>query len=300
MMARRSRRRRQRARVAAARRFNIAGFLRNERNRKIVRLGCWGLVVATALTGVMFAATRTEAYVLRELARSGEQPSLSFPNLPEQLDRLARDDLTESAADLLTRDWNADSLCRDLATRLAEVGWIAEVHTVRRADGTRFEVDARYRIPFAMVRRPNGFSFVDGDGVRLPGTYRFDPTWMIIQGVQEPAPESGKLWPGDDIRAAVEVIRVLAGEPFASQVTAVLVENFGSKGHSKRIPIELATDRAGGRIRWGSAPGAELVENSVNQKLAILRENFRRTGRVDAGHPVIDISIFPDRFTIPG
>ena len=39
--------------------------------------------------------------------------------------------------------------------------------------------------------------------------------------------------------------------------------------------------------------------NSVAEKLAILTENYRQTGRADAGHAVIDISLYPDRFTIP-
>ena len=64
--------------------------------------------------------------------------------------------------------------------------------------------------------------------------------------------------------------------------------------------VELATDRAGGRIRWGSAPGLEIEENLPGQKLALLRQNFINTGRADADHPVIDVSTFPDRFTVPG
>ena len=94
------------------------------------------------------------------------------------------------------------------------------------------------------------------------------------------------------------MISLLGAEPYAAQLTAVLVDNFRSPSRAGRCPIELATDRAGGRIRWGSAPGTELAENSVDEKLAILRENFRSTGRADAGHAVIDISLFPDRFTI--
>lgn len=44
----------------------------------------------------------------------------------------------------------------------------------------------------------------------------------------------------------------------------------------------------------------ELEENGAGQKLVLLRKNYLDTGRADAGHVVIDVSVFPDRFTIPG
>jgi hypothetical protein len=121
-----------------------------------------------------------------------------------------------------------------------------------------------------------------------------------VQGVGRPPPESGARWQGKDLQAALAVLTALRQEPFGSQITGVLVENFGGRVDPMRSHIELATDRAGGRVRWGSAPGQEIEENSVEQKLAILRANFRDTGRADAHHPVIDVSTFPDRFTIPG
>ena len=46
--------------------------------------------------------------------------------------------------------------------------------------------------------------------------------------------------------------------------------------------------------------GFEVEENLAPQKLALLRQNYAQTGRADAGHAVIDISTFPDRFHIPG
>ena len=81
------------------------------------------------------------------------------------------------------------------------------------------------------------------------------------------------------------------------KVPAIL---YGGRRDPRACHIELMTDQAGGRIRWGSAPGSELEENGVQQKLALLRENFSKTGRVDARHAVIDVSTFPDRYTIPG
>jgi len=62
----------------------------------------------------------------------------------------------------------------------------------------------------------------------------------------------------------------------------------------------LTTDQNGGTIIWGSAPGQELEENTAAQKLAILRSNYARSGRLDSQYRVIDVSVFPDRFIVPG
>ena len=62
---------------------------------------------------------------------------------------------------------------------------------------------------------------------------------------------------------------------------------------------QAARGGAGGRIIWGSAPGAEIEENTVAEKLELLRSNYRRFGRADAGRGVIDVSVHPDRIITP-
>jgi hypothetical protein len=272
----------------------------NERSRRRVVLGTVIPLVGLAVAyGGWLLTTRVEARV-EEMLLARVTPSLEFVDLPAELADLAEGDLRASVADLLQRDWTDDQLCRDMASRFATVGWVQQVHHVRRTSEGRFELSCRYRSPFAMVQQGNEFLLVDAAGVRLPGTYQYDSTWQLIQGVAQPAPSSGSRWEGQDLQAGLAVIAALAWEPFADQITAVLVDNHDGRSDPKAGHLELATDRAGGRIRWGSAPGEELEENGVERKLAILRENFRRTGRADARHPVIDISTFPDRFTIPG
>ena len=89
-------------------------------------------------------------------------------------------------------------------------------------------------------------------------------------------------------------------ETFAMHITSVSVKNYAGRSNPRASHIELVTDRAGGRIRWGSPPGFELEENTLTQKLAILRANYAQTGRADAHHDIIDISIHNDRYTVPG
>ncbi len=92
---------------------------------------------------------------------------------------------------------------------------------------------------------------------------------------------------------------MILDQPYAGQVVAVSMHNYRGREDPYRSHIELVTDSGGNRILWGSAPGEELEENSAEQKLRILAENFRRHGRIDAHEPRIDISVFPSRFLIP-
>jgi len=243
---------------------------------------------------------RLNAHVDRLLLRDRPDPVVEFVDLPKELVTLANYDLHSSLFDLLGREWTDDRLCGEMATRIARVGWVSRVNFVRRTGGGRFEISCRYRLPAALVEQGDRFFLADAEGVRLPGVYVHNPAWRLIEGVSKPAPPPGVRWDGDDLRAGLAVLAAVQREPFGRQIVGVVVDNFGGRRDPRTCQIELMTDRAGGRIRWGSAPGSELEENGVQQKLVLLRENFRKTGRVDAQHAVIDVSTFPDRYTIPG
>lgn len=269
------------------------------RGRWFRHVGVTVLALTILAAGAM-AVTRLQSHVDRQLVESYDHATLTFVDRPSQLVDLIRSDLIADVSDLMTREWTDDHLCRDLAERLEASAWVSLVNFARRTGDARIEVSAEYREPAALIQLGDEFRLVDFEGVRLPGTYLYNPAWKIIQGLSEPPPEPGQVWTGDDLIAGLDVLGVLANEPFSDQVTAVLVDNFGGRRDRHASCIELSTDRAGGRIHWGSAPGMEIAENRVDQKLAILRANFQQTGRVDAGHPIIDITTYPDRFTIPG
>jgi len=150
----------------------------------------------------------------------------------------------------------------------------------------------------AMVQSRGGFHLVDRQGVRLPGEYSYDARWMCIHGVSAAPPRPGEPWMGDDLQAGLDLIELVNRQDYRGQIEGVVVDNAQGRVDPRRSHIDLATDQPGGRIRWGSAPGREIEENSVAQKLRILDANFRTTGRIDANHLVIDVSTLPDRFLV--
>jgi hypothetical protein len=269
------------------------------RFRGVAFSGLIALSISTLLLAVGLGMARLNGFV-EALACVRSTPRVFLVDLPGELAELARPDIEPRLNSLLLPSWTEPELPRRLADSLSEVGWIAKLHHVRRSGDGRFTVSCKYRIPAARIRQGSSYVLVDGEGVRVPGSYWQAPKWMLIEGVENPAPSAGLKWEGKDILAGLALVRLMQGEPYFEQIRSVVVTNYGGRVDRWRTHVELATDEPNGRIRWGSAPGEELVENSVAQKLALLRENYRRSGRVDGNYLVIDISTFPDRFTIPG
>ena len=270
-----------------------------QRFRWIVRPGIGAVLVIALGSAGAVGLSRLETHVNREVVKR-HVPSVSFVDLPEKLEPFAKDDLTRALGTVSPSEWTGDSLCREMATSLGTVGWVAEVNYVRRRSDALFEISCRYRLPVAVVEHGREFFLVDRGSIRLPGTYIYDQDWKLVQGVRVLPPPPGTVWESQALRDGLAILAALDTEPFRHQITGVLVENAAGRIDPRRCHIELATDRGDGWIRWGSAPGMEMEENLLEQKLAILRENFRRSGRVDEHHQVIDVSIFPDRYTIPG
>ena len=265
-----------------------------DRRRQFARSGGWTVVIVATLAVTVSAVRRLDAHVEQRLLLRGGEATLSFVDLPAALDELARDDLTESVIGIMARAWTDDALCREMADRLASIGWVAGIDFVRRTGSGAFEVGARYRLPAAMIQQDSEFMLLDSDGVRLPGTYLFDPTWKLIQGVEARAPGAGRPWPGDD-GAGRAGCRVRAG--------------------NRAVP-RAAYRRAGGELRRpgqsprqphqpGHGPGRRAHPLGVGARVRTRREQRLPEvghpagelpadgGRVDAQHPVID------RFDVP-
>lgn len=249
---------------------------------------------------LMIGVNRLDAHVKNDLLRENSGAVIVFSDLPESLEGVALDDLYAQISDLLDTSWARNTFCHEIAERLERGGWIDKLQYVRRSGNGQIQISAQYRIPVAMIQHKDRLFLIDTVGVRLPGQYRYDSSWRLIQGVSEPAPAPGELWEGADVQAGLTVWAFIDQELFSKHIKSVLVNNFGGRVNRRATHIKLVTDRQNGRIRWGSAPGFEIEENTISQKLAILRANYRDTGRADANHKIIDITTYPDHFTISG
>ncbi|RMH11216.1 MAG: hypothetical protein D6695_09690, partial [Planctomycetota bacterium] len=88
----------------------------------------------------------------------------------------------------------------------------------------------------------------------------------------------------DDVRAALDLLRLLVREPFIDQVAAIDIS-----GLARDKPIVIYTDHET-RVVWGAAPNTfRPGEVSDEIKLKRLRELFERYGRIDAGSELVEI-----------
>ena len=290
-MAKRSRKRSRSARKPQPGWYASLGPERKRRFRRAsARLIAIGVVGAAIAVGM----SKLERHVHGH-ERFSARPHIVLIGVPDGLEET----IQQQVATVADAAWIEPDLCQRIARQLQRIVWVHGVEHVRRLPSGRIEVRCRYRTPAAMVQDRGEFVLVDAERVCLPGRYPYSPGWMLIQGVAGSPPPAGQRWTLPDLAAAMRITGHLTGEPFADQVTAVRVHNYGGRLDARRAHIELATDRIGGRIIWGSAPGEEIEENSAEQKVAILRRNHELYGRIDAGLQAIDISTFPDRFTTP-
>lgn len=273
--------------------------LSEEARRRVLHVGLKVVASGVLIAAGVFTIGRIEATVVDDLRGRGFADStLLIVDVPEALRGIADTALIAALTPVFGDDWLEAGLCERLANRAGSVGWVRRVRAVRRRPDGRFEVRCEYRLPMAMVQSRGGFHLVDRQGVRLPGEYSYDARWMCVHGVSAAPPRPGEVWMGDDLRAGLDLIELVGRRAYGVQIEGVIVDNAQGRVDPRASHLELATDRPRGRIRWGSAPGREIEENSVAQKLGILDANFRMTGRIDADHLVIDVSTLPDRFLV--
>lgn len=271
----------------------LVAFVKDAARRSVapvLKIVFFGVVVAAGWVGMQ----RMDQWVRSEPQFAGP-PRIVLVDVPDDI----ADQIYERLRIFEDASWSQESLCRRMTEVLQADPWVAKVIAVKRFPGRIVQVECEYRIPFAMVQTPTGFVLVDATGVRLPGVYQYHASYMLIQGVAASPPPPGQAWETGSVRSGLGLIDLLDREPFSDQITAVMVHNYEGRRDRSAAQLELATDRAGGRIIWGSAIGDEIEENSAAEKLELLRANFERFGRADANRSVIDVSVLPDRTYVP-
>lgn len=263
--------------------------------------GCVAVVLLGAVTLLADeASARLDRVIERRILEEIPHSQIVFVDLPPAVSALAEGELRSLVEPFTADVWTEETLCRRIGAQVRTSGWIESLRHVRRKPDGRIEISARYRLPVASVPLGAGVALIDAVGTRLPGTFAHQPSWPVVVGVKASAPPPGDVWVGEDLQAALDLLAVLGPEEFAPQVAGVDVRNFGGRLDGLLPHIDLLTDRAGGRIRWGSAIGREVEENAPAQKIALLRTNFHQTGRIDGGYSVIDVSTYANEVIVAG
>ena len=264
-------------------------------------------IVAVAALGLAKMERRVLADKAGRAPRRMEIRLASRPNwMPEALGR--RIVGTFLAAEARYHD---EQLTETIFRRAAANPWVREVFRVikRRSDSPDvavLEVDAAFRPPIARLRAQRGFAYVDAEGVRLPAeqvpkwaaiektrpgqnakrTYylsRHDVPdgrrasqihYIIIEGVVAAPPAVGQRWPGQDLAAGLRMVRLVAGRPYAWQITEVDVRNYDGRvsRYEPHLRMSAQVDRSRPtNIRFGRfpLPGGDYVV-SPERKLAYL------------------------------
>lgn len=216
----------------------------------------------------------------------GDDPTRTWMPVSERerLENIAAQSLTTDIFDHESLELTRDSL---LAT-----GWFDRVDAVRREPDGVVSIEARWRVPTAVVRQGAHDYVVSRGGVRLPIRYRAGEAGSAlryIEGMSGGLPSPGAKWIGGEVEAALELLASLRerfdGTRVWTQVAGVDTRRFSVDGE-----LSIVTNE-GSLVVWGSAPGHEAPgEQASALKLdRLARLAGGPTGRIDGGQRRIEI-----------
>lgn len=180
---------------------------------------------------------------------------------------------------------------RAASDSLLRTGWFDGQPTVRRT-GDSIRVEASWRTPAAVVRR-NGVDYlIAAKGELLPLAYErgIAPVAAIIGAGHEPPSANGQVtpgvvWPGEDIRAALDTLAVVSQRVWKDQVAAIDVSEYSSY---RRIAL---VTKWNGKAVIGGAPRDTIPgEVALDMKLRRLDELHRQFGQIDAKHRLVEVA----------
>ena len=277
-----------------------------ETRRKLRKLFAHVSAVVMVVVSCAVGLSYMRRHVERNLTHPAKPPTVVLKNRPVWMTDLLASRITKLAQPLVAHSSFDRQMLADTYDVLKANPWIRNIRSVRRAYGQKpgdtLEIDCDYRAPIALVHWGEYYWLVDDEGVKLPE--QFLPAQVprivvgqnrkmnirIVEGVKQPPPESGKTWTGTDLAAALEMVKLLYGLPYAEEVVKVDVHNFAGRRDDREAQIVLIT-KYGSEIRWGQPVSAEdfFTEESPAVKLAYMKATFEEYKRVDGNHQWLDI-----------
>ena len=137
---------------------------------------------------------------------------------------------------------------------------------------------------------------VDGSGIKLPeafsenflGRIMFGQDQQVnirvVEGVRQPPPESGARWQGEDVKAAIDLVKLLYAKPYANEIMRVDCANYAGRRDPKAAQLVLITNK-NTEVRWGRPIAASddyFVEVSPEKKLEYMQAIFNDLHHIDS------------------
>lgn len=257
------------------------------------------LVFGGLAVGVLVGAPRLQAKLAEQSITAPAQITFDWPIaapdaqatwVPPDVQR----DLITSAQRAL--DHNPDPFSPDGLRRIAEAaagsGWFDQIDAVRREAKNVIRIRATWRTPAAVVRSGGRDVLVSRKGEVLPLTFEEGgSTLKAILGAQlnpikvNGALVSGAVWPGDDVRAGLDLLATIATRSWSSQVQAVDVAEFAAKKQ-----LVLVT-KSSGRVVWGGAV-EDAIPGQVSTIAKLKRLDYIQAqfGAIDARHRIVEVA----------
>jgi hypothetical protein len=260
---------------------------------------CVGILCVGLLLGAALGMKPLEARAVGTLPHDSHAVSIEWPAVAggggTWLPKADQETLTRLADDAFGGDPDPFSPAplESLSRALGASGWFDGLPSARRAPGGRIEVRGSWRIPAAVVRWNAKDYLLSWDAMPMPAVYEPGAARLpviVSPALGPPALPTGDrdlqtAWAGEDVGAALELLRVVAGQKWSDQVRGVDLSRYSAEGVLMIVTGENA------RVVWGGRPSRpRLGEVTTAQKLVHLSQLYHDHKRIDAGYPLLYIN----------
>jgi hypothetical protein len=268
---------------ALATRFASLGRVNWTAARRFAAAAAWVLALAAVIAAWGLGVPRLLRSVAAEAG--GGDITIEFAGMPRWVNGELAAMLVLTAQRHLSDDPFRQEDLLLVRDALLNTGWFESIEQVRRVRTDFVQVRGTFVRPFAVIRDAEGDHLVDPYGRLLPRSYPQDEAerFIVITGAHFDRPQRPAVqWDGEDITAALRLLRLIDSEPWLDQVRAIDAGDYFDRADGGGLVI--VTDR-GSRIVWGSAPGEETAgEATAERKLSYLAYQAEHQGHIDGGY----------------
>ncbi len=269
----------------------------DHRRKQIGRSSGWIVIALVGALVTVVGMKALERRVLRTpIGATPQAVQFRLTSIPDWMPSRLATRIVDAIAPA-TADFNDPKLTETVYARARMNPWIGKITRVSKQRGDSqsvgvIEIDATYRRAVARIQVAGGYAYVDAEGYRLPAAEV--PQWVaavpvpggqapkqisylhpgdappgltprqihyiLIDGVQAPAPPVGQAWAGKDLQAGLSLIGLVSTRRYASQITVVDVRNCDGRINRDEPHLRMSAQYGRGRptdIRFGRFPAPD-------------------------------------------